>query len=194
MDKKEKVLLASILMAVSKIEALLREAKCGKCGKCGHQEAEIKKDARTVLLAAKAMGPVKKEAKPERLPDVPDWRDTEAAKQRDGAAQFAEEDELTQIRLIVAAHQGESLAKIIGAIQKETGINSKELAALLDVYPARITEAVHGKARPGFKQIFTQVLGEGADLANNRPNRQDAGTKAKARDHRAKCGTKAEEK
>ena len=189
MDKKEKVLLASILMAVSKIEALLQEAKCGKCGKCAGDanNKPNKPDSPDRQNAA---------AEPERLPDVPDWRDAAAKQPRDGAAQFAEEDELTHIRLIVAAHQGESLAKIIGAIQKETGINSKELAALLDVYPARITEAVHGKARPGFKQIFTQVLGEGADLANSRTGRTSrTGAKDKAAwDHRAKRGTKAEEK
>ena len=39
------------------------------------RESEITKDGLTVLLGAKAMGPMKKEAEPGRLPDVPDWRD-----------------------------------------------------------------------------------------------------------------------
>ena len=162
MDKKEKVLLAAILMAVCNIEAFLKGSKSGKCGKCTD--------------AAKAGRPERdpQKGEPERLPDVPDWRDTEAAKKRDGAAQFAADDQLTQIRLIVAAHQGEKLAKIIGAIRKDAGISNSKLAALLDVHPARITEAVHGKARPGFVQIFTEVLGEGVDLAKKKAGKRGA--------------------
>ena len=92
----------------------------------------------------------------------------------DGAAQFAEEDELTRIRLIVAAHQGESLAAIIRAIQKETGLNSRELAGVLGVNPGRISEAVHGKAKPCFKERFTEVLGEGADFAKKKAGKRGA--------------------
>ena len=134
-DTKKEIIreIARIWLSLSRIGALmeLQGAKCGKCGKCGHQDSEIKKDARAVLLAAKAMGPMKKEAKPERLPDVPDWRDTEAAKQRDGAAQFAKDDKLTQIRLTVAAHQGEKLSKIIEAILAD-GTDLKTLASILE--------------------------------------------------------------
>ena len=174
MDTKKEIIreIARIWLSLSRIGALmeLQGAKCGKCGKCGHQDSEIKKDARAVLLAAKAMGPMKKEAKPERLPDVPDWRDTEAAKQRDGAAQFAKDDKLTQIRLTVAAHHGKKLSKIIEAILAD-GTDLKTLASILGVNRARISEAKHGHARPGFKLIFTQVLGEGADPATSRTGR-----------------------
>ena len=161
-DIKKEIIreIARIWLSLSRIGALmeLQGAKCGKCGKCGHQDSEIKKDARAVLLAAKAMGPMKKEAKPERLPDVPDWRDTEAAKQRDGAAQFAKDDKLTQIRLTVAAHQGEKLSKIIEAILAD-GTDLKTLASILGVNKARISEAKHGHARPGFVARFAEVLG-----------------------------------
>ena len=123
----------------------------------------------------------------EREPDVPDWRDTEAAKQRDGAAQFAKDDKLTQIRLTVAAHQGESMAEIIGAILAD-GTDLKTLAAILGVNRARISEAKHGHARPGFKLIFTEVLGEGgaagAKAANSRTGRTgrtNAGSKAEGK-------------
>ena len=165
-DIKKEIIreIARIWLSLSRIGALmeLQGAKCGKCGKCGHQDSEIKKDARTVLLAAKAIGPMKKEAKPERLPDVPDWRDTEAAKQRDGAAQFAKDDKLTQIRLIVAAHQGEKLSKIIEAIKTGVGISGNELARILGVNGARITEAAAGKPRKSFVIKFTEILGEGS--------------------------------
>ena len=173
-DIKKEIIreIARIWLSLSRIGALmeLQGAKCGKCGKCGHQDSEIKKDARAVLLAAKAMGPMKKEAKPERLPDVPDWRDTEAAKQRDGAAQFAKDDKLTQIRLTVAAHQGEKLSKIIEAILAD-GTDLKTLASILGVNRARISEAKHGHARPGFVARFCEVLGEGSDLTNSRTGR-----------------------
>ena len=140
----------------------------GRCGQdagtegSARRDAEITADAQAVLLAAKAMGPMKKEAKPERLPDVPDWRDTEAAKQRDGAAQFAKDDKLTQIRLTVAAHQGEKLSKIIEAIKKDAGISGNELARILGVNGARITEAAAGKPRKSFVIKFTEILGEGS--------------------------------
>ena len=168
------------------------------------RESEITKDGLTVLLAAKAMGPMKKEAKPGRLPDVPDWRDTEAGKRelsdgsdkrgnrksgtrsagKDGAAAFAEDDRLTQIRLTVAAHQGESMAEIIGALKKENGLSGNALARLLGEAPARVTEARHGKASRRFLKRFTQVLGEGSDLTNSRTGRTgrtNAGSKAEGK-------------
>ena len=116
----------------------------------------------------------------EREPDVPDWRENanldgpDGRRGKDGAAEFAEEDELTRIRLIVAEHQGESLAEIIRAIQKETGLNSRELAGVLGVNPGRISEAVHGKAKPCFKERFTEVLGEGADFAKKKAGKRGA--------------------
>ena len=123
------------------------------------RESEITKDGLTVLLGAKAMGPMKKEAKPERLPDVPDWRDTEAGKRgKDGAAAFAEDDRLTRIRLTVAAHQGDGLAEIIEAILAD-GTDLKTLSQILRVNKARISEAKHGHARPGFVARFAEVLG-----------------------------------
>jgi len=189
-DIKKEIIreIARIWLSLSRIGALmeLQGAKCGKCGKCGHQDSEIKKDARAVLLAAKAMGPMKKEAKPERLPDVPDWRDTEAAKQRDGAAQFAKDDKLTQIRLTVAAHLGEKLSKIIEAILAD-GTDLKTLASILGVNRARISEAKHGHARPGFVARFCEVLGEGSDLTNSRTGRT-------GRTGRTNAGSKAEGK
>ena len=106
----------------------------------------------------------------ERLPDVPDWRDNanlsgrsdksdRSDKRRtDGAAQFAADDRLTRIRLTVAMHEGESLAEIIEAILAD-GIKPAELAGLLGVNQARISEALHGKARPGFVARFAEVLG-----------------------------------
>lgn len=172
-------------------------ANCrGKCGRCAtRREAQITKDGLTVLLGAKAMGPMKKEAKPERLPDVPDWRDTEAAKKRDGAAQFAKDDKLTRIRLTVAAHQGDGLAEIIEAILAD-GTDLKTLASILGVNKARISEAKHGHARPGFVARFCEVLGEGADLAKGDPannktyktyktHKKNAVAKAAGRDHRS---------
>ena len=193
-DTKKEIIreIARIWLSLSRIGALmeLQGAKCGKCGKCGHRESAVKKDARTVLLAAKAMGPMKKEAKPERLPDVPDWRDTEAAKRRDGAAQFAKDDKLTQIRLTVAAHQGEKLSKIIEAILAD-GTDLKTLASILGVNKARISEAKHGHARPGFVARFCEVLGEGgaagAKAANSRTGRT-------GRTGRTNAGSKAEGK
>ena len=125
----------------------------------------------------------------ERLPDVPDWRENadranldgpdghdgpDGRRGKNGAAEFAEEDELTGIRLIVAEHQGESLAAIIRAIQKETGLNSRELAGVLGVNPGRISEAVHGKAKPCFKERFTEVLGVGADFAKKKAGKRGA--------------------
>lgn len=72
-----------------------------------------------------------KNAEPERLPDVPDWRD--------GAARQAQEDQMTQIRLIVAAHAGESMADILAAI-KAAGISKESLVQSLG-----ITVATAGK-------------------------------------------------
>ncbi len=161
------------------------------------RESEITKDGLTVLLGAKAMGPMKKEAEPGRLPDVPDWRDNANLSDRsdrsdrsdkrrtDGAAAFAEDDRLTRIRLTVAAHQGDGLAEIIEAILAD-GTDLKTLSQILGVNKARILEAKHGHARPGFVARFAEVLGEGgaagAKAANNRTNRtyrtyrQGAGT------------------
>lgn len=93
---------------------------------------------------------MRKIEEPERLPDVPDWRD--------GAARQEADDRLTQIRLIVSSMQGESLSDIIKAILAD-GTDPKALAAILGVNQARISEALHGKARPKFKEIFTEVLG-----------------------------------
>ncbi len=154
---------------------------------------------------------------PERLPDVPDWRDnanlsdgsdkSDRSDKRgnrgggarsagtDGAVKLAEEDELVRIRLTVAAHQGDGLAEIIEAI-KAGGTDPKALAAVLGVNQARISEALHGHARPGFVARFCEVLGEGADLANGDPannktyktyktHKKNAGTEAAARDHRS---------
>lgn len=87
---------------------------------------------------------------PERLPDVPDWRD--------GAARQEADDELTRIRLTVAAHQGDGLAEIIEAILGG-GTDLKTLAQILGVNRARISEAKHGHARPGFVARFAEVLG-----------------------------------
>ena len=114
----------------------------------------------------------------DRLPDVPDWRDAKPAKTvgkrepsdksakrgKDGAAQFASEDRLTQIRLTVSAHQGENLGQIIDAIRKENGISCRELASILGVNKARISEAMNGKPRPGFIARFAEVLGEGGAI------------------------------
>lgn len=103
---------------------------------------------------------MRKIEEPERLPDVPDWRD--------GAARQEADDRLTRIRLTVAAHQGDGLAEIIEAI-KADGTDPKALAAILGVNQARISEALHGKARPGFVARFCEVLGDGADLAKGDP-------------------------
>ena len=159
------------------------------------RESEITKDGLTVLLGAKAMGPMKKEAEPGRLPDVPDWRDnanlsdgsdergsrksgTRSPEKRgsrksgtrsagkDGAAAFAEDDRLTRIRLTVAAHQGDGLAEIIEAILAD-GTDLKTLASILGVNKARISEAKHGHARPGFVARFAEVLGSDGGAANN---------------------------
>ena len=140
----------------------------------GELEDQLTEDYRGVLDLAKRLGPKKPAG--DRLPDVPDWRDGAAQKTRtgghcghcgrcgqgagseakardagtDGAAQFAEEDELVRIRLTVAAHEGESLRKIIDAIKAEDGIKPAELAGLLGVNQARISEALRGHARMGF--------------------------------------------
>lgn len=173
------------------------------------RESEITKDGLTVLLGAKAMGPMKKEAEPGRLPDVPDWRDNANLSDRsdrsdrsdkrrnrksgtrsagkDGAAAFAEDDRLTQIRLTVAAHQGESMAEIIGALKKENGLSGNALARLLGEAPARVTEARHGKASRRFLKRFCEVLGEGSDLTNSRTGRT-------GRTGRTNAGSKAEGK
>ena len=85
-----------------------------------------------------------------REPDVPDWRD--------GAARQDADDKLTRIRLIVSENAGESLAYVVKAIL-DSGVKPAELAGLLNVHPSRISEAKHGHARPGFKLIFTEILG-----------------------------------
>ena len=88
-----------------------------------------------------------------RLPDIPDWRD--------GAARQTDDDLLVQCRLIVAAHQGESLGKMIEAVKAGANISGSKLARLLGVNRARISEAVHGKAKPYFVERFAEILGEG---------------------------------
>ena len=90
-----------------------------------------------------------------REPDVPDWRD--------GAARQTDDDLLVQCRLIVAAHQGESLGKMIEAVKAGANISGSKLARLLGVNRARISEAVHGKAKPYFIERFTEILGEGKE-------------------------------
>ena len=88
-----------------------------------------------------------------REPDVPDWRD--------GAARQTDDDLLVQCRLIVAAHQGESLGKMIEAVKAGANISGSRLARLLGVNKARISEALNGKAKPYFIERFTEILGEG---------------------------------
>lgn len=88
-----------------------------------------------------------------REPDVPDWRD--------GAARQTDDDLLVQCRLIVAAHQGESLGKMIEAVKAGANISGSKLARLLGVNKARISEALNGKAKPYFIERFTEILGEG---------------------------------
>ena len=62
----------------------------------------------------------------------------------------------------MAAHQGEKLSKIIEAIKKDAGISGNELARILGVNGARITEAAAGKPRKSFVIKFTEILGEGS--------------------------------
>ena len=129
---------------------------------------------------------MRKIEEPERLPDIPDWRD--------GAARQEADDELTRIRLTVAAHQGDGLAEIIEAI-KAGGTDPKALAAILGVNRARISEAKHGHARPGFVARFAEVLGcdggAGSDPANNKTyktyktHKKNAVAKAAGRDQRS---------
>ena len=88
-----------------------------------------------------------------RLPDIPDWRD--------GTARQTDDDLLVQCRLIVAAHQGESLGKMIEAVKAGANISGSKLARLLGVNKARISEALNGKAKPYFIERFTEILGEG---------------------------------
>lgn len=191
MDNTKKEIIremARIWLSLSRIGALmeLQGAKCGKCGKCaGRRPVDKAAPVDKVDIARKKKSGAKTET--ERLPDVPDWRDTEAAKQRDGAAQFAKDDKLTQIRLTVAAHQGESMAEIIEAILAD-GTDLKTLAQILGVNKARISEAKHGHARPGFVARFCEVLGEGgaagAKAANSRTGRTgrtNAGSKAEGK-------------
>ena len=121
---------------------------------------------------------MRKIEEPERLPDIPDWRD--------GASRQEADDRLTQIRLIVAAHQGDGLAEIIEAI-KADGTDPKALAAILGVNQARISEALHGKARPGFVARVAEGLGCNGDSANCRTGRT-------GRTGRTNAGSKAEGK
>ena len=188
-DTKKEIIreIARIWLSLSRIGALmeLQGAKCGKCGKCARTETDGNGCLRSGTENAGTGAETRdhRAAKPERLPDVPDWRDTEAAKQRDGAAQFAKDDKLTQIRLTVAAHQGEKLSKIIEAILAD-GTDLKTLASILGVNRARISEAKHGHARPGFVARFCEVLGEGSDLTNSRTGRTgrtNAGSKAEGK-------------
>ena len=116
----------------------------------GELEDQLTEDYREVLDLAKRLGPKKPAG--ERLPDVPDWRET------DGAKRQAKDDRLTRIRLTVAAHEGESLRKIIDAI-KADGTSQRELAGILGVNPGRITEARQGMARPSLRARFCEVLG-----------------------------------
>ena len=90
-----------------------------------------------------------------REPDVPDWRD--------GAGRQTDDDLLVQCRLIVAAHQGESLAKMIEAVKAGANISGSKLARLLGVNKARISEALNGKPKPYFIERFTEILGEGKE-------------------------------
>ena len=189
MDNTKKEIIremARIWLSLSRIGALLelKRAKCEKCGKCAGRRPVDK----AAPVARKKKGGAKTET--ERLPDVPDWRDTEAAKRRDAAAQFDEDDKLTQIRLIVASHQGKKLSKIIEAILAD-GTDLKTLAQILGVNKARISEAKHGHARPGFVARFCEVLGEGgaagAKAANSRTGRT-------GRTGRTNAGSKAEGK
>ena len=135
----------------------------------GELEEGMTDAERGALKLARAI----KARKPQRLPDVPDWRD--------GAARQDADDKLTRIRLTVAAHQGESLSDIIEAILAD-GTDLKTLAKILGVNKARISEAKHGHARPGFVARFCEVLGEGTDSANcrtgrtSRTGRTNAGT------------------
>ena len=90
-----------------------------------------------------------------RLPDIPDWRD--------GAARQTDDDLLVQCRLIVASHQGASLAKMIEAVKAGANISGSKLARLLGVNKARISEALNGKPKPYFIERFTEILGEGKE-------------------------------
>lgn len=90
-----------------------------------------------------------------RLPDIPDWRD--------GAGRQTDDDLLVQCRLIVAAHQGESLGKMIEAVKAGANISGSKLARLLGVNKARISEALNGKAKPYFVERFAEILGEGKE-------------------------------
>ena len=149
--------------------------------------ADAGSSVQSVQSVKRGKGPrMRKIEEPGRLPDIPDWRD--------GAARQEADDELTRIRLTVAGHQGDGLAEIIEAI-KAGGTDPKALAAILGVNQARISEALHGKARPGFVARFAEVLGEGgaagAKAANNKTyktyktHKKNAVAKAAGRDHRS---------
>ena len=149
-------------------DAVSANCRTGRTGRTGRTNAGT--DG-----AANCRGKIEE---PERLPDIPDWRD--------GASRQEADDRLTQIRLIVAAHQGDGLAEIIEAI-KADGTDPKALAAILGVNQARISEALHGKARPGFVARFAEVLGCNGDSANCRTGRT-------GRTGRTNAGSKAEGK
>ena len=142
---------AAISMILDELKNIrMREAdRMNECAP-GELEKELAEDYRDVLDLAKRLGPKKPAG--ERLPDVPDWRET------DGAKRQAKDDRLTRIRLTVAAHEGESLRKIIDAI-KADGTSQGTLARILRVNPGRITEARQGLARPSLRARFCEVLG-----------------------------------
>ena len=78
---------------------------------------------------------------------------------------------------------------------KAGGTDPKALAAILGVNQARISEALHGKARPGFVARFAEALGcdggAGSDPANNKTyktyktHKKNAVAKAAGRDQRS---------
>ena len=142
---------AAISMILDELKMIrMREADRMNEWAPGELEEELTEDYRDVLDLAKRLGPKKPAG--ERLPDVPDWRET------DGAKRQAKDDRLTRIRLTVALHEGESFRQIIDAI-KADGISQRTLAGILGVNPGRITEARQGLARPSLRARFCEVLG-----------------------------------
>lgn len=159
--------IGATLDTICAILANAESANCGRRGHCGQSGH-----------GGQGAGAEAAAQEPERLPDVPDWRD--------GAARQEADDELTRIRLTVAAHEGNGLAEIISAI-KEDGTDPKELAGLLSVHQARISEALHGHARPGFVTRFCEVLGEGGDANLNGENGENGGNGGRAQHGMANC-------